>query len=282
MSSEEKITPKRLGIIAGAGHLPLSLVETCQSKGMTPYVVCLEGQASASDFDHVTHSQTFGLGKAGAIMAYFKSHDVADLVMIGAVKRPSLTSLKPDLKAVKILSKIGMKALGDDGLLRALKGELEREGFTLHGMHEFCDDLLMPEGVLGSIAPDHDMQSDIEYGLAMSQHIGRLDIGQSVIIQQGVVIGVEAIEGTDALIQRCAPLFKEGRKAILVKTCKPQQDRALDMPTIGIKTLKNLHKSGLCGVVLHAHNTLLVDREAVADYADTHDIFVYGATLTPQ
>lgn len=269
---------KKLGIIAGGGSLPSQLISACQEKNIEPYIVGFEGQTNEKLKDDNSHFWTH-LGSAGKIIKYFRSKDVKDLVMIGHIKRPAFNELKPDLKAVQIISRIGMKALGDNGLLTALKSELEREGFKLHGIHKFCDDLFVREGLVGSIKPKPEDQASIDRGIKVSQGIGQMDIGQSVVVQNGIVIGVEAIEGTDGLISRCKPLLKKGRGGILVKTCKPNQDKDLDLPTIGVQTVENAHQSGLVGIVIQAEHVIMTNPEAVAKYADKHKIFVLGVSI---
>ncbi len=279
MPAKQKINNiNKLGIIAGGGELPAYLIFICKQNNIEPFIVGFEGQTSKDIMDGNTHLWA-NIGSVGEIIDFFKSNKATDLVLIGGVKRPSFKEIKPDLKAVKILSKIGFRALGDNDLLSALKKELELEGFTLHAMHDFCDDLLVKEGVIGTYAskPEHD--SDIELGLRVSQEIGAMDIGQSVIVQNGMVIGVEAVEGTDALINRCSALLQNGGGGILVKTCKPQQDRALDMPTIGVNTIINAHKAGLCGIVLQAGNVIIVDAKNLAKIADEYKIFVIGVSV---
>jgi len=268
----------RLGIIAGGGSLPAYLLSICAEKNITPFVVGFEGQ---TDPDLVTNCDHLwsNLGSAGKIIDYFKSNDVRDLVMIGHIKRPGLTELKPDLKAVQILSKIGMKALGDNALLTTLKQELEKEGFTLHGIQKFCDKLLAQEGVIGKIKPHKKFESSIKKGIEASQEIGALDIGQSVVVQDGIVIGVEAVEGTDNLIKRCKTLFKKGNGGVLVKTCKPNQDKDIDLPTIGIDTVRNAHESGFAGIVIQAGHVIIIDPKGVAKYADKRKLFILGVSL---
>ncbi len=279
MPTKQKVNNiNKLGIIAGGGELPAYLIFICKQKNIEPFIVGFEGQTSKDIMIGNKHLWA-NIGSAGKIIDFFKSNKVTDLVLIGGVKRPSFKEIKPDLKAVKILSKIGFRAMGDSDLLSALKKELELEGFTLHAMHDFCDDLLVKEGVIGSYSPKPEHKVDIELGLKVSQEIGAMDIGQSVIVQNGMVIGVEAVEGTDALINRCAALLQNGGGGILVKTCKPQQDKALDMPTIGVNTIINAHKAGLCGIVLQAGNVIVVDVKNIAKYADKYKIFVVGVSI---
>ncbi|PCJ99739.1 MAG: UDP-2,3-diacylglucosamine pyrophosphatase [Zetaproteobacteria bacterium] len=278
MPATQEITVKKLGIIAGGGNLPSYLLSICNDKGIEPFIIGFDGQTGV-DIMEDNHHQWVGFGEAGKIISFFKSNGVKDLVLIGGVKRPSFSEIKPDFKAVKILSRIGFRALGDNDLLSALKTELEKEGFILRGVQDFCDGLLIEEGTVGRYKPEPDDAVSIEFGLKVSQEIGALDIGQSVIVQNAMIVGVEAVEGTDALIARCSDLQQNGRGGILVKTRKPQQDKMLDMPTIGPQTIINAHNAGLAGIVLHAGNVIIVDIKTVANYADKYKIFVVGVPV---
>ena len=173
-------------------------------------------------------------------------------------------------------AKLGLKALGDSDYLGAVRKMIEDEGFTLHGVHKFADNLLAPEGVIGQREPSKGDWADIVRGLEISQALGNLDIGQSIIVQEGFVLGVEAAEGTDELIRRCKHLKRKGRGGVLVKTCKPQQDTDLDLPTIGPNTVKLAAESELTGIVVHTGRSLIIDQEEVAKIADQHKIFVIG------
>jgi UDP-2,3-diacylglucosamine hydrolase len=242
---------------------------------MIPFVIGFEGQTDPAVVQGRNHLWT-RLGAAGQIMKTLKSHDIHDLVMIGSIRRPSVSELVPDFKTLEFFAKIGLKALGDSDFLGALREFLEKEGFRLHGIHKFADDLLAAEGSIGKYEPGPDDWIDIKRGLEISRNLGAFDIGQSVIVQEGFVLGVEAVEGTDELIRRCKSLRRKGRAGVLVKTCKPQQDMDLDMPTIGPRTAALAAESGLGGIAVQAGRTLIVDPDEVAEICDRHKIFVVG------
>ena len=280
-TSQKSITPsvKKLGILAGGGQLPFMLVRACQEQDIEAFIVGFEGQTDptlTTDQNHIWSR----IGAPGTIIKALKNHDIEDIVLIGSIRRPSLSEMRPDLKATEFFSKIAFKALGDNDMLILVRQMLEEEGFTLHGAHEFIDDLLTPEGLIGKHKPAKGHAEDIQCGLEASQALGALDIGQSVIVQEGIVIGLEAAEGTSELIKRCRHLYRKGRKAVLIKTCKPGQDRDLDLPTIGPETLELCVQNDIGGIALHAQNSLLIDREKVAALANTHKIFVIG--LNPE
>ena len=153
---------------------------------------------------------------------------------------------------------------------------LEEEGFVVHAVQDFAEDLLAPAGAVGKYSPTKADQEDIDRGLEVARAIGALDVGQAVVIQEGLVLGMEAIEGTDALINRCGELKRNGKGPILVKLCKPQQDMSLDMPTIGPTTLDHAAFRGFRGIIFEAGKTLLIDPQKVAEHADNSKMFVYG------
>lgn len=265
----------RLGVIAGGGSLPEKLIHACDKRNIMPFVVGFEGQTDHRIVEGRNHMWT-RLGAAGQILNTLKAHHIRDLVLVGSIRRPSLAELKPDFKAAEFFARIGLKAMGDNDFLSVLRKVLEEEGFRIHGIHDFAEDLLAPAGNIGRIKPKKADWPDIWRGIEASQDLGHLDIGQSVIVQEGMVLGVEAAEGTDELIRRCRHLQRKGRKAVLVKTCKPQQDRRLDLPTIGPQTVHMAAENNLGGIIIHAGHTLLLDPQKVADLADRHKIFVTG------
>jgi DUF1009 family protein len=215
------------------------------------------------------------LGALATAFALLREHGVRHLVLAGGVRRPSLLELRPDWRAAKFLARVGYRALGDDGLLSAFVKELEQEGFRVVGAHELLE-AMMPEGPLGAVAPDEDAGVDIAHGLRVARALGALDIGQSVVVQQGLVLGVEAIEGTDALLRRCAGLRREGPGGVLVKIEKPGQERRADLPTIGPNTVALASEAGLRGIAAQAGATLLLDRDEVVRTADRAGLFVVG------
>ena len=201
---------------------------------------------------------------------------MTDLVLAGGVRRPSLAMLRPDWRAAKLFARIGYKALGDDGLLSAIVAEFEREGFRVIGADQLLASGLAPEGPLGSLRPDSQALADIEHGQRIARALGILDIGQAVVVQQGLVLGVEANEGTDALQRRCAELRREGPGGVLVKIEKPGQERRTDRPTIGPQTVTFAAEAGLRGIAVEAGATIIVDRDEVVDRADRAGLFVFG------
>jgi UDP-2,3-diacylglucosamine hydrolase len=265
----------RLGIVAGCGGLPRRLVESCSDAGRDVFVLALEGAAEPATVQGVPHAWC-RIGAAATGLALLRENNVTDLVLAGGIRRPSLVALRPDWRAAKLFARIGYRALGDDGLLSAIVGELEEEGFRVIGADELLDGELAPAGPLGKIRPDPQSAADIERGLRIARALGGLDIGQAVIVQQGLVLGVEAIEGTDELLRRCGALRREGPGGVLVKVEKPGQERRADRPTIGLRTVMLAAETGLAGIAIEAHATILLDRDEAVRAADHAGLFVVG------
>jgi UDP-2,3-diacylglucosamine hydrolase len=265
----------RLGIVAGAGGLPRRLVESCRAAGRDVFVLALEGAAEAETVRDVPHAWC-RIGAAANGLALLRENNVSELVLAGGIRRPSLVALRPDWRAAKLFARIGYRALGDDGLLSAVVSELEREGFRVIGPEQLLAGALVPEGPLGKIHPDVQSGVDIERGLRVARTLGALDVGQAVIVQQGLVLGVEAIEGTDELIRRCALLRREGTGGVLVKVEKPGQERRADRPTIGPRTVLLAAETGLRGIAIEANGTIVLDRHEVIRAADAAGLFVVG------
>ncbi|NTU77689.1 MAG: LpxI family protein, partial [Alphaproteobacteria bacterium] len=251
----------KLGIIAGGGAAPRQLIAACQKIGRPFFLACLEGQADPDLGKGVPHAW-LPLGAGQKLKTLFTDAGVSEVVMIGRVRRPSLLEIRPDWLALKVLTKIGINSLGDDGLLRAIGKAIEEEGkVRLVGIQDVFADLLTPLGELTGTSPDEQARADIKRGIEVALALGRLDVGQAVVVQQGLVLGVEAIEGTDALIARSAAVRREGQGGVLVKLAKPQQDNRFDLPTIGPDTVAAAAKAGLRGIALQAGRSLIVDRE---------------------
>lgn len=271
---------KKLGIIAGGGILPQILIEHCQQTKRDYFVLAIENNADKAIFgDDIPH-KWIRIGQAGSGFKYMHEQNIEQVVMIGTIHRPSLSDLVPDLRTAAFFARIGFKSIGDDGILRALVKEIESEHIRVLGIHEVLPDLLVKQGCLTKAKPDKQALSDIARGVEVGLELGRLDVGQSVIVQQGLVLGVEGIEGTDKLIERCGTYQRKGDGGVLIKLRKPQQDMRIDLPTIGTTTIENLHKAGMRGVAIHAGNALIVNEKEVIALANKYKMFISGIEPT--
>lgn len=267
---------KKLGIIAGGGNLPRRLIRHCIDTGRSFFVIAIEGNAAPDLLDDTVPHLWIRIGQAGTGFKRLAAEKVEEVVMIGTIRRPSFKDLVPDMRTTAFFAKIGSKALGDDGILRALIKEIEAEKMRVVGIQEVMGDLLAKTGVLTRKKPSKTDLNDIRRGVTVAFELGRLDVGQSVVIQEGLVLGVEGIEGTDELIKRCGGYKRKGSGGVLVKLRKPQQDMRIDLPTVGARTLENAKQSGLNGLAVHAGNTLIADEEDFIRQADKLGMFVIG------
>lgn len=270
--------PGTLGIIAGGGELPALAIEACEKSGRPFFVVALDGHADHPAVFAAPH-ETLRLGAKAQLEKLAKREGIREFVMIGKVRRPTLREIRPDAKAAAFMARIAMKALGDDGLLRAIAEEFERMGYPIVAIQDVVTGLLAPAGVMTRRKPDRQAELDIARGLEIARTLGELDVGQAVVVQQTLVLGVEAIEGTDALLARCGALKRKGDGGVLVKIKKSRQDRRVDMPTIGVATIENAARAGLRGVAVQAGGTLIVNREAVVAAADAAKMFLIGLDI---
>lgn len=260
-----------LGIIAGGGDMPLILAQGVE--GFTPVILAFEGQPIDPDLFQYPN-EVIPIGAIGRSVQFLKKQGVRDVVMVGAFRRPDLKTVKPDWEGTKLLARLSIAgALGDDGLLRIMIEYLESQGFRVHGVDQLIKSLLATPGYWGNHRPTEDHLKDIHYGRKVAKTLGELDVGQGVVVQDGVIIGVEGVEGTDGLLLRLEPFIK-GRGGVLVKTCKPQQERRADLPTIGPLTLENAGKIGLSGVVVEAGHTLVLHKNKLVSLADDAGLFV--------
>lgn len=268
---------RKLGIIAGGGKIPQMLIDECLQQQADFVVLGIEGNADKDLFNQATYPYKWiRLGQAGTGFKYFAEQKVQDVVMIGTIRRPTVFDLVPDLRTTAFFAKVGAKALGDDGLLRALVSEIEADGMKVKGVHEVMPQLLIREGILTKKRPAQKEIIDIKRGIEAALTLGKLDIGQAVVVQHGLVLGVEGIEGTDELIRRCKDYRRKGDGGILVKLRKPQQDMRIDLPTIGPRSVERAHETGLNGLVVHAGNGLMVDEEETIKLANKYGMFIIG------
>jgi len=268
---------EKVGLIAGSGNLPEEVISSSIMLGKKLFVIFLEGSGDVPpSLNNVPHLR-LNIGSVGKAIRAFQGEGVKQIVMAGGIKRPKFSELKLDAGGVKLLAHISAaKLTGDNSLLVTVIRFLENSGFAIIGVENLLAEVLMPRGKLGKIEPGKTANNDINLGIEVARAIGNLDIGQGVVVQNGVVLGVEAIEGTDALLARCGSLKLEGAGGILVKMKKPIQDTRIDLPTIGVNTITNAHAAGLLGVAVEAGSALIIEKAKVIEMADRLGLFVVG------
>jgi DUF1009 family protein len=272
---------RKLGIIAGGGELPVVLAEHCAAAGHPYFVARIAPLADARLDAHP--GATHGLGLMGARMAALRAAQCDAVVLLGQVARPDLRTLELDDIARGMLPVL-LAAMpgGDDALLRAVLNEHERMGFRVVGADEVMADLLARQGAWGAVQPTDASMRDLIKGAAIAAAIGALDIGQGVVVCDGLVLAVEAQEGTDAMLERVAELPRALRgvagapRGVLVKRPKPIQERRIDLPVVGLRTIQGAAAAGLAGVAVEAGGALVVSLEDMIAAADRAGLFVCG------
>ena len=270
----------KLAIVAGGGSLPLALAEACRTSERPYFLLGLEGFAEPDRLEG--HPHRWGrIGAVGRVIETVLEEGAGEVAFAGHVRRPSLAALRPDLFTVRLLARTGRKALGDDGLMRLVTEAFEGKGLRVVEVSSILADTLALPGPLGALEPDDTAREDIRRGLEVAEALGRADAGQAVVVQQGIVLAIEAAEGTDRMIARASCLRREGPGGVLVKMAKPQQDRRMDLPVIGPGTVEAAAAAGLRGIAVEAGGVLVLDREAAIRSADEKGLFITGAEPGP-
>lgn len=266
----------KLGVIAGGGDLPTRIIGACRATGRPYFVLAFEGQTPPETVEGSPHAWV-RLGAGGKALKILRKEGVEELVLAGPVRRPSLSELRPDLWTTKFLARIGTKALGDDGILGLVVRELEaKEGFRVVGAESVMPSDLATAGIYGRLEPDWQAEEDIRRGLEVAHALCAIDVGQAAVVQQGLVVAVEAIEGTDAMLTRVAGLQRDGAGGVLVKVGSGKREMRADMPTIGADTVAAAARAGLRGIAIEAGATLVIDRPTVVAAADAAGLFIVG------
>ncbi|MBA4804384.1 MAG: UDP-2,3-diacylglucosamine diphosphatase LpxI [Brevundimonas sp.] len=273
----------KLGLIAGGGALPLSVAARCEAEGRPVFVVRLAGFADP----HLAHYPGIdaGMAEIGRILSAMKKADCRAVCLAGMVNRPDFRTLKPDFKGATLLPGIIKAASqGDDALLRKILSVFEAEGFAVEGADDILGGETLPAGALGALQPTAEQLSDLRKALHVAEKSGELDIGQGAVVCEGLVLAVEAQEGTDAMLMRVAGLPADLRgapgapKGALAKAPKPIQDLRVDMPVIGARTVELAAAAGLAGVAGIAGKLIVIDRPAIIAAADRLGLYVWGET----
>ncbi|MBP7710416.1 MAG: UDP-2,3-diacylglucosamine diphosphatase LpxI [Rickettsiales bacterium] len=264
-----------LAIFAGRGSLPKMLISDCQKKGRKFLVFLLEGEKYEIDYS-AFNPITVGYGEVEKFLAAIHQNEIKNLVFIGGVTKPNFSSLKVDKRGAGLLAKIlANKILGDDAVLRAVIKFFEKEGLKILRIDELLDCVISKKSTLTKHQPTKENLEDIALGVKAIKSFSNFDVGQSLVIAQKQIIAVEALEGTDEMIKRCAGLKVEYKNnAVLLKMKKAKQSMKADMPTIGVETIKNCFESKIGGIAIQANSTLVLDKAEVIKKADELGLFL--------
>lgn len=262
--------PDYIGIIAGGGQFPRLIAQAAHEAGLCVAICGFHGHtdpglAQYADAFHLLH-----LGQLNKLLAFFRTNKVERLCMAGTINKPRALDFRPDFRAAKVIFSLRNK--GDDSLLRAILGELEHEGFTIVSAANLVPSLRCPEGTLTKRPPSQDIWDDIRYGWPIANIMGAYDIGQCLVVRQGMVVAVECLEGTDATLLRGSELGGNG--CVAIKLVKPGQDERVDLPSVGLTTIQNLVDNGYAALAIQADKTLFFDRDESLRLAEQHKLAI--------
>ena len=254
-----------IGLIAGGGQFPLLVAEAARKSGFSVLAVAHLGETDPSLSDKVDEVIWIRLGQLGQLIKALKKKKVKKSLMAGTItKRRMFEDIRPDLKGLAVISKLAL--FHDDGILRAVADELAREGIEIVSSTQYLPELVAPQGCLTKRKPNKSEKEDIDFGFQVAKELGRLDIGQCVVVRKKTILAVEAIEGTDAAIRRGGDLAHEG--AVVVKVSKPHQDLRFDVPAVGLGTVKAMAEVKAAALAVESGKTLLFDKDEMITYAD--------------
>jgi hypothetical protein len=262
-----------LGLLAGIGHLPVDVAQSAKALGYKVVAIAVVADTDPELPDNADVFYTINVGKVGKILQTLKRHDVKNVTMIGKVTKEVLYKngvVVPDLTTIRVLASLPDRK--DDTIMNAIVKLIEDAGMHVMDQTQLIQPLLPEAGVLTQRQPTEQEWKDMQFGFRMAKELGRLDIGQTVVVKNQAVMALEAIEGTDACILRGGFLGKGG--VIVAKTAKPAQDNRFDMPSVGTITLTSMIHAGATGIVLEAGRTLLVDRKRTLAMAEENGITI--------
>jgi hypothetical protein len=264
---------ERIGLIAGNGQLPFLFARAARERGLDVVAVAHRGEADAALASEVASLTWVRLGQVDRILKAFRAGGVSRAAMAGGIGRvKAFTEVRPDLGALRILSRV--RRFGDDALLRAIAGYFEEHGVTIVAPTDYLAEVLCPEGHLAGPTLQPAQEKDVALGREVAALLGQADVGQTVVVREGHVLALEAVEGTDETIRRGGRLG--GKGAVVVKRCKPEQDLRFDLPAVGPRTLDVMAEVGARVLALEAGRTVLLDAPALFAGAKARGISVVG------
>jgi len=263
---------KRIGLIAGSGSFPIIFSKKAAGKGFCVYAVGYHDNTDPVLPEYVESIEMMHIGQIKRLISFFKKNCITEAVMIGAIKKPgAILDIKPDMKAISLIASM-RHITHDDGILRAFAKALEDEGIIIRSSTFLLPELLAEKGCWTKRKPAKNEKPDISLGWKMAKAIGSLDIGQCVVVSNGTVMAVEAIDGTDSTISRGGKLCKGD--AVVAKVCKPIQDFRFDVPAVGAQTIRTMHESGVSVLVIEAGRSLVFDKEEMIRLANQWGITI--------
>lgn len=262
---------KKIGLIAGNGQFPILFAQAARQKGWSVHAAAYRDETNPDLVQHVDTLEWFYLGQIGKLIKYFRQHGITQAVMMGAIRKTRMfTNIRPDIKFLSFMAT--MRNTHDDAVLRGFAQLMETEGIRIQPSTMLLPELLAPAGIWTQRKPSRSEYRDIRLGWRLAKEIGRLDIGQCIVMGGGAVLAVEAIEGTDAAIRRGGD-FAKGQ-AVAIKVCKPGQDTRFDIPAVGLGTIESMKAANVKALAIEAGKAVVFDRQTMVDKADQYKMTI--------
>lgn len=264
------------GLIIGGGLLPFEILAKYKKDEI--FIIALKEAEINLDLLKEYHFEIISFVKVGKIMKVLKQRNIKEVCFAGNVKKPSFTAIKPDFTGFLLLLKLlKLKNKGDNNILKTIIEFINSRGFIVKSATETAPEIIMKKGVLTKTSPSKMEEESIKIGFDLLKAISIFDVGQACVVQENLIIGIEGFEGTDGLLKRCSEIkHKSKNPPILVKSAKEGQNLKIDMPTIGLKTIINLHQYGYKGIAVKAETSIFLEQKEAIDFANKNDIFIIG------
>ncbi len=268
----------KIGLISGDGNLPMYIGKTLAKKNFDITYFLLNSIKDKRIYEN-EKCININIISIKKIINLLKKNNINKIIFAGSIKRPSLKDFGFDIETIKIAKNLLLEKKGDNNLLISIKTYLENNGFSFFDWTSHCPELFSIENNLTKTTPSNQAHSNLKKAKSIYQNFKKIDVGQSLIIQNQLVLGLEAIEGTDNLIERCSNYKRKGDKGILFKFTKKNQSELIDIPLVGLDTIKNLKKFNYEGLFLEKYKCLIIDKNHVIDYANKNKIFISTVEL---
>ena len=262
----------KYAILAGGGTLPLIISNSLKMNNIKVFILGIKNNFNLKNIPY--DCEIVKLGSLSKILNILNKNKINKLIFAGSVQRPSIKDFSLDFQALKFLKDYQLDKLGDDKLLKAISDYFEKKGFEFIEWKNYCPNLFINKNFPTKVKPSRIAYENLEKGLKIFNKFGKLDIGQSIVIQNNIILGLEAIEGTDELIKRCYYYKRKGDKGVIIKLKKYNQDIRFDLPTIGINTLKLLNKYHYEGIFIQKKYCIVINKDQVIDYANKNNLFI--------
>lgn len=261
---------ENIGIIAGGGQFPRLIAQDARAAGLGVVICGFSGHTDPATAEAADVYEQLHLGQLNRMVNFFKENNVTRVCMAGAISKPKALDFRPDWRAAKLL--FSLKKKGDDSLLRGIMADIEKDGLRIVASADLASGLRAPSGTLTRRQPSESEWNDIRYGWPIAKAMGAFDIGQCLVVRENMVMAVECLEGTDATLKRGGQLGGEG--CVAIKMVKPGQDERVDLPSVGLTTIRNLVENKYAVLAIQAGKTLFFDREEALRLADENGLAI--------